>query len=74
MKQKWKDWFTDVCNACEEDLTKEGLVYVICDSIGICATCYETIKIYLIDVNDTCPACSKWLIEGSCMECGENYG
>ena len=49
MIQKWKDYFTDVCNTCEEDLTKEGLVYVIRDSIGICAICYETIKIYLID-------------------------
>ena len=47
--REWKDYFTDVCNTCEEDLTKEGLVYVIRDSIGICAMCYETIKIYLID-------------------------
>ena len=45
----WKDYFSDVCNACEVDLTEEGLVYVIRDSIGICATCYDTIKIYLID-------------------------
>ena len=49
MIQKWKDYFTDVCNTCEEDLTKEGLVYVIRNSIGICATCYENIEIYLID-------------------------
>ena len=47
--KEWKDYFTDVCNTCEEDLTKEGLVYVIRKSIGICAMCYENIEIYLID-------------------------
>jgi len=73
MKEKWKDWFTDECDICKSDLTKEGMVYVIRNKQGICIECYETIVIYLIDVNDTCPACSKWLVEGSCMECGENY-
>ena len=49
MIRKWRDYFTDVCSVCEADLTKEGLVYVIRNSIGICATCYETVEIYLID-------------------------
>ena len=81
MKRKWKDWFTDECNTCGTDLTKEGMVYVIRNKQGICAECYESVKIYLIDVTveeieiegNACPACSKKLEEGSCMTCGENY-
>jgi len=81
MKRKWKDWFTDECNTCGTDLTKEGMVYVIRNKQGICAECYESVKIYLIDVTveeieiegNACPACSKQLVEGSCMTCGENY-
>ena len=49
MMRKWRDWFTDVCDVCEKALTIDGLVYVIRDKQGICAECYESIKIYLID-------------------------
>ena len=47
MMRKWRDWFTDVCDVCEKALTIDGLVYVIRDKQGICADCYESIKIYL---------------------------
>ena len=48
--REWKDnYFTDVCNSCGKALTIDGLVYVIRDEQGICADCYESIKIYVID-------------------------
>ena len=49
MIRKWKDYFTDECDTCDGDLTKEGLVYVIRNRIGICADCYEGIQVFLID-------------------------
>ena len=49
--RKWRDWFTDTCDVCEEDLTKEGMVYIIKERLGICADCYESVRIYLIDVD-----------------------
>ena len=52
MMRKWRDWFTDVCDVCEKALTKDGLVYVIRDKQGICADCYESIKIYLVDYEE----------------------
>ena len=51
MIRKWRDWFTDTCDVCEEDLTKEGMVYIIKERLGICADCYESVRIYLIDVD-----------------------
>ena len=51
MIRKWKDYFTDECDTCGQDLTKEGMVYVIRNKQGICGDCYESIKIYLIDVD-----------------------
>ena len=50
MKQKWKDWFTDECDTCSEDLTKEGMVYIINRKLGICADCYESVCVFLVDV------------------------
>jgi len=82
MKQKWKDWFTDECDTCGSDLTVDGMVYVIRNKQGICAECYESVKIYLIDVTvqeieiedgNACPCCGKQLTEGCCIECGEHY-
>tara|TARA_R100000458_G_scaffold743_1_gene616 strand:+ start:672 stop:851 length:180 start_codon:yes stop_codon:yes gene_type:complete len=51
MIQKWKDYYTDSCDVCEEDLTKEGMVYIIKQRLGICADCYESVRIYLINVD-----------------------
>jgi len=51
MKQKWKDWFTDECNTCGESMKTEGMVYVIRNTHALCQECYESIKIYLIDVD-----------------------
>ena len=51
MKQRWKDWFTDQCETCEVELTKEGMVYIINKKIGICADCYESVMINLLDVD-----------------------
>jgi hypothetical protein len=51
MIRKWKDYYTDTCDVCEEDLTKEGIVYIIKQRLGICADCYESVRIYLIDVD-----------------------
>tara|TARA_R100001530_G_scaffold5375_1_gene6671 strand:- start:2805 stop:3065 length:261 start_codon:yes stop_codon:yes gene_type:complete len=82
MIRKWKDYFTNICDVCGIELTKDGIVYVIRDKQGICAECYDTVKIYLIDVTvdeieiedgNACPACSKQLTEGACISCGENY-
>ena len=82
MKQKWKDWFTDECDTCGSDLTVDGMVYVINRKQGICSNCYERVEIFLIDMTveeieiedgNACPACSKQLVEGLCMTCGENY-
>ena len=79
MKQKWKDWFTDECDTCGSDLTVDGMVYVINRKQGICADCYERVEIFLIDMTveeiegNACPACSKQLTEGCCIECGEHY-
>ena len=50
MMRKWRDWFTDMCDVCGEDLTKEGMVYIIKQKLGICAECYESVRIYLVDV------------------------
>ena len=50
MIQKWKDYYTDTCDVCGEDLTKEGMVYIIKQRLGICADCYESVSIYLINV------------------------
>jgi len=50
MMRKWRDWFTDMCDVCGEDLTKEGMVYIIKQKLGICADCYESVRIYLVDV------------------------
>ena len=50
MIRKWRDWFTDMCDVCGEDLTKEGMVYIIKQKLGICAECYESVRIYLVDV------------------------
>ena len=81
MIRKWKDYFTNICDVCGIELTKDGIVYVIRDKQGICAECYESVKIYLIDVTveeieiegNACPGCSKQLTEGCCIECGEHY-
>ena len=51
MIRKWKDYYTDSCDVCEEDLTKEGMVYIIKQRLGICADCYESVRIYLINVD-----------------------
>ena len=51
MKQKWKDWFTDECNTCGENMKQEGMVYVIRNTHALCQECYESIKIYLIDID-----------------------
>jgi len=51
MKQKWKDWFTDECDTCGEDFTKDGMVYVINQKQGICAHCYERVEIFLLDMD-----------------------
>ena len=48
--RKWRDYFTDTCDVCEDDLTKEGIVYIIKQRLGICADCYDSVRIYLIDV------------------------
>jgi|TARA_X000001382_G_scaffold91751_2_gene66260 hypothetical protein len=50
MIQKWKDYYTDTCDVCGEDLTKEGMVYIIKQKLGICADCYESVSINLINV------------------------
>ena len=50
MMRKWRDWFTDTCDVCGEDLTKEGMVYIIKQRLGMCADCYESVRIYLVDV------------------------
>jgi hypothetical protein len=50
MIRKWKDYYTDTCDVCEENLTNEGMVYIIKQRLGICADCYESVRIYLIDV------------------------
>ena len=50
--RKWKDYFCDVCDTCGKALTIDGLVYVICDKQGICADCYESIKIYTVDYEE----------------------
>ena len=50
MIRKWKDYYTDTCDVCEEDLTKEGMVYIIKQRLGICADCYESVSINLINV------------------------
>tara|TARA_R100000742_G_C4225452_1_gene48197 strand:- start:516 stop:662 length:147 start_codon:yes stop_codon:yes gene_type:complete len=39
-----------MCDVCGEDLTKEGMVYIIKQKLGICADCYESVRIYLVDV------------------------
>jgi len=31
-------------------------------------------SIYEADEVDSCPCCSKQLVEGCCLECGEVYG
>ena len=49
MIQKWKDYFTNECDTCYADLTKDGIVYVINRKQGICADCYERVEIFLID-------------------------
>jgi hypothetical protein len=82
MKQKWKDYFTDECDTCGGDLAKDGLVYVIRGRQGICAECYDSVSVFLIDMTveeieiedgNACPCCSKQLTEGSCTSCGETY-
>ena len=50
MKQKWKDWFTEECDTCGEPFTKEGMIYIIKNAIGICADCYESVRVYLLDI------------------------
>ncbi len=37
MIQKWKDYYTDTCDVCEEDLTKEGMVYIIKQQLSFLA-------------------------------------
>ena len=51
MKQKWKEWFTDECYTCGRDLTVEGIIYVINNVQGICAECYDSVKIFLVDMD-----------------------
>ena len=46
---KWKDYFTNICDTCGEDLTKEGIVYIIKEKLGVCVECYDSVRIYLID-------------------------
>tara|TARA_R110000824_G_scaffold324271_1_gene511224 strand:+ start:917 stop:1162 length:246 start_codon:yes stop_codon:yes gene_type:complete len=79
---KTKDWFTDECNSCGDSLSEDGMVYVIQSSYAICQKCYENIKVYLVNIeieeieiddDNKCPACSRELLEGSCMSCGETY-
>ena len=49
MIRKWREWFTDTCDTCGEELTKEGILYVINKSQGLCVDCYENAEIYLVD-------------------------
>tara|TARA_R100001082_G_scaffold1017_1_gene867 strand:- start:9449 stop:9631 length:183 start_codon:yes stop_codon:yes gene_type:complete len=51
MIQKWRDYFTDECDTCGGDLTKDGVVYIINNVQGICADCYESVSIFLIDMD-----------------------
>ena len=51
MKEKWKDWLTEECNTCGGDLKKEGMVYVIRNVHALCHECYDSIKVYLIDID-----------------------
>ena len=51
MIRKWIDYFTDECDTCQGDLTKDGIVYVIKNTIGICADCYESVSVYLVDID-----------------------
>ena len=48
MIQKWKDYYTDSCDNCGDNLTKLGVVYVINKSMGLCALCYDNAEIYVI--------------------------
>ena len=50
MIQKWIDYFTDECDTCGEDFTKNGMIYIINNVLGICADCYESVSIFLIDI------------------------
>ena len=50
MIRKWIDYFTDECDTCGEDLTKDGIIYIINNVQGICADCYESVSIFLIDI------------------------
>tara|TARA_B100000902_G_C27062003_1_gene789607 strand:- start:431 stop:604 length:174 start_codon:yes stop_codon:yes gene_type:complete len=49
MIRKWRDYFTGECDTCGEELTKEGILYVINKSQGLCVDCYENAEIYLVD-------------------------
>ena len=48
MIQKWKDYYTDTCDNCGDNLTKLGVVYVVNKSMGLCVMCYEHAEIYII--------------------------
>ena len=52
MIRKWIDYFTDECDTCQGDLTKDGIVYVINNVQGICADCYESVSIFLINIKE----------------------
>jgi len=69
MKQKWKDWFTEECNTCGGSMKTEGMVYVIRNVHALCHECYDSIKIYLIDMD------IKEIHESACMclDCMENF-
>ena len=49
MIKKWRDYFGGECDACGEELAKEGILYVINKSQGLCVDCYENAEIYLVD-------------------------
>ena len=46
--QKWKDYFCDECDACGESINKEGILYVLNESMGVCIDCYENTEIYIV--------------------------
>ena len=48
MIKKWRDYFGGECDACGESISKEGILYVLNESMGVCIDCYEDIKIYIV--------------------------
>ena len=51
MIRKWIDYFAGECDTCGEELANKGILYLIKNTIGICVDCYESVSIYLVDVD-----------------------